>query len=289
MTPRADRLAAAVLLSGLAIAPAARADQALLIDESYTHTQTSHHMVKPLASAPRDWRMPVNYYQGTAYVRVEVKSKPSTAAVNYEICFISRSGYGCLGAHKFTQPTVLNYAVSLPSMWQYADVDWSMPLTSVALIVKNGSFAKVDTPDPQYYPMQLRVTITIVSKGAMLMPMADGGAAPPAPPPSPDAGVAVDAGRRADTGGAPIAPDPGSAPIRADAGSGGTGGAPTMPQTATTTSTPAPTRDPGADDTPTPTPKHETAAGGCAVGGAGGGGAMTWVLALWLFRRRRRR
>lgn len=175
MKPPADLLA--VLLLVAAAPGAAWAEQFVLVDLAYTHDRTSHKVVKPAAGAPSNWRTPVNYAEGTAHVRVEVMTKPSPTVVNYEICFISGAPinggyYGCLGARRFTAPTVLGYSVRLPSMWQYRNVDWSRPLREITLIVKDSGYRLVDRADPAFYPMQIRTTITIVSAGATLV---DGG------------------------------------------------------------------------------------------------------------------
>jgi len=227
-----------LLCSGLLLMAAPRrahAEQFVLLDLTYeattANTTDSHYPAKPAASIPANWRSPVNYANGSAHVRFEVLSAPSSTKTLYNICF-ENSAASCMGyPPAYTGPGVTNFSGMFSSFWNYMAVDWAQPITKVSLILKDESGMKVQG-NPQFYPYKMRVTITIVSPGSTYMPpditgmpanMAGSGA------PIAGAGGTGAAGSRAGAGGGGSGGSGGSssgAAGRASAGAGaGAGGA----------------------------------------------------------------
>lgn len=250
---------------------AASAAQVVVTEVTYTHSATttsdSHYLLAPLPGTPTDWVSPINYAQGTAVVRLEVFTKPTTAATRFQICFEGSPSYACTNqAPAYTTPGVYTWTTPFPSFYQYSQVNWSLGARRIALILKDTNNVKPApenvgaTESARYMPTDLRVTVTLVSPGGTYEP--------------PDAGVdaGVDAGTPFDAG----VPDAGAA----DAGSPDAGlDAPDAGQA-----------DAGAEDAG---PGEVPDAGGLGEPGVQGGcgcdaaPALLSLLALALVRRRR--
>ena len=261
-------------VAGLWASPArANNHQIVVVDETYTatsaNTSDSHYVLPARAGTPSNWRSPINYADGTVYVRLDVLSKPSAAATDNTICFVG-AGAACFGSRLYTAPGLVLYDAPLQSLWHYTELDWSQPVAQLAFVLKDASALKVQG-DPLFYPTTIHVTMTVVPPGETYapptdVPPSDGGAADAAT--SADAGVAlVDAGRLVDAG--KVGDPEGQAP-RADAGMDDRGAA---------TTSPTPRWTPG--DT----------GGGCSVAGSHGASSMglLWGVGLLLRRARRRR
>ena len=174
----------AVALAVLLFAPAAAAEQFVLVDSDYVHTKESHAYAKPLPGIPSNWRTPINYAEGTAVYHLTVVEKPSTENLNMGVCFVGVS-YCCFGYERFTKPGVYDWTDSIPGMWQYDKVDFTKPITEIPFIMRDRAAVKVDpgiemfygAPSTAlYFPMKSHLTITIVSKGATYVkPVVDAG------------------------------------------------------------------------------------------------------------------
>ena len=184
--------------------PPASNKQLVLIDETYTHTttlttvplmrkatdgRTSTNSGKAFSFfnfpswVPDNFVSPVNYAQGTIYQRIQVISKPSTKAVQYQLCLfqdqIIASKHACTSAAnlKFTAPGTYYSSQSMPTLYQYNNVVWSRYLLMQMLVVKDASGVPVDdrygyagewSGSPNlglYYPMKVRYTAIIVPPG----------------------------------------------------------------------------------------------------------------------------
>jgi hypothetical protein len=228
-------LCACLLLS--AAPHRAHAEQFVLLDLTYeatsANTSDSHFPATPAAGIPANWRSPVNYANGAAYVRFEVITKPSTVKTLYNICF-ENSVASCMGyPPAYTAPGVYNFSGQFSTFWNYSAVDWSQPITKVSLILKDEGGNKVQG-NAQFYPYKMHVTITIVAPGSTYVPpdatgmpanMAGSGA------PVAGAGGTGAAGSRAGAGGAGNGGSGGSGAAGSRAGaagraSAGNGGAP---------------------------------------------------------------
>jgi hypothetical protein len=290
----------------------ARAAQFTLADIGYTHARGSHYYGGRLAAdVPASWRTPTDFSGGKAYVRIEVKKKPNeTQSTMYQFCLIQSQDYTCSQYTKFSKAGIYEWSADLARFWQsHAAYDWGKKPNQIHLIVKDPNQVGIDSgsnfigaPNTGLYlPLDIRITIWIVSKGATL----DRTGLPPEPP-RPDAGVrtssakrdggAPDAGADDDDGtvvpigdaGVRLQPEPA---LATDAGGGGKGGesgsassggsgsgggagtaAPSGSGGATgggNRSVPTPPVDEGAD-----TGVKPSASGGCAIGGQGAGGGL---------------
>src|SRR4051812_48383953 len=89
------------LALAVALAPLAPpvASQVVVVEVTYTHsastTTDSHYRPALRPGTPSNWASPVDYSHGTAYVRLEVFTKPTTAATRYQICFEGSPSYSC--------------------------------------------------------------------------------------------------------------------------------------------------------------------------------------------------
>ncbi|MFM2417315.1 MAG: hypothetical protein RL385_2038, partial [Pseudomonadota bacterium] len=91
---------ALVTVGALAYAPMARAEQVILADVRYVHDSTtttdSHFRMAPSVGTPSDWTRPVDFSQGSVFVRLDVKTKPSgDAPTRFQICFEGTPSYAC--------------------------------------------------------------------------------------------------------------------------------------------------------------------------------------------------
>jgi hypothetical protein len=211
----APRFALSLAFGSCLAVSTARADQFVLTDVSYTHSTTttkdSHYHVVPLAGTPKNWLTPVDYSKGSAYVRVQIKTKPPGGApTRFQICFEGAPAYACTAQSMTYTTTGVQEWVTPFSDFYKGDgvgVDWSKGVAKVALILKDDQNGK---PAPEnvdagvvakYMPTDLHVVVGIVSQGATFKLPPDAGV--------PDAG-ATDAGAgdagRADASGSDAAP-----------------------------------------------------------------------------------
>src|SRR5258707_2374519 len=84
----------------LFLSGATQASQFVLTYVSYEHsvspTVDSHYRVAPNPGTPSDWLSPVNYANGgTAFMHLEVDTKPSNAPTIFQICFEATPSYAC--------------------------------------------------------------------------------------------------------------------------------------------------------------------------------------------------
>ena len=191
---------AALALASVALPRPARAEQFVVVDETYTataqNTDDSHYRVDPRAGSPTNWRSPVDYASGRAHARLEVITKPSTRKTLYNICYEATPSYACMGySPAYTAPGVYDFEFPFSTFYQYNMVDWSKGVRKIALILKDENEAKKQG-DPAFYPTKIHITITIVAPGGTYVPptaMADAGMEMDAAMPR-DGGALADAG-----------------------------------------------------------------------------------------------
>jgi MYXO-CTERM domain-containing protein len=196
---------AAPMLAGLGVlllASAARAEQFVLLDVTFTYTKAdadnatpnkSHYYVKsdrlnPMT--PTDWTKPVNFRSGRIHVRTEVMDKPAGSAdTRWTLCYIARkgigSGYGCSNTAAYTEKGLWPFEQGMTEWWQNEDIDWTQGIKQVDIVMKDskGVFAHTQ-PDPErWFPTTLRITMIQVSEGSTYdeslvpgLPSAAGGA-----------------------------------------------------------------------------------------------------------------
>jgi hypothetical protein len=141
------------------------------------------------AGIPTNWNTPVDYYNGTAYFRLELFEKPAPRTTTYQIC-INRSAslgewHSCMQClESFTEPGVYWTDQSPSTFWFYKKPNYanfvggypqlvlkgdpgggcSCPVTSAGL----AQFHCWDGyPDMNlYYPMRMRATAYVVAEGS---------------------------------------------------------------------------------------------------------------------------
>lgn len=179
----ASKLAAvAFFTSSLALSSLAMADQFVVMDETWTHTPDladSHKRFDPSVSTPDDWTSPVDYSQGTAWVYLEVHTKPTAQETKFQVCFEANPTYACTDQSP-TYTTVGTYEWSTPfsSFWSPPgeSVDWSQGDNKLACILKDTMNNKpsADNVGPEmaalYTPTEVRMVVTIVAPGSTYVP-----------------------------------------------------------------------------------------------------------------------
>ena len=105
---------AALALASVALPKPARAEQFVVVDETYTataqNTDDSHYRVRPRAGTPSNWRSPIDFASGRAHARLEVLEKPSTRKTLYNICYEATPSYACMAySPAYTAPGVYDW------------------------------------------------------------------------------------------------------------------------------------------------------------------------------------
>jgi hypothetical protein len=179
------------------------ADQFVAMDDTWEHTPDmpdSHYRVKPTAETPADWTSPVDYTDGTAWVYLEVQTKPTEQETKFQVCFEATPTYACT-AQSPTYTTVGTYewATDFSDFWSPPNgfVDWTQGVNKLACILKDTMNNKpsADNVGPDvaalYTPTLVRMVVTIVSPGATYVP----------PTPTGEGGGGAGAGGAPATGG----------------------------------------------------------------------------------------
>jgi hypothetical protein len=126
---------------------------------------------------------PINYAGGTLYQRIKVLNKPSSDLVRYQICFfqdeLTHEQHACSRSTDLTFTSTGTYyaSQSMPTLYQYDNIDWYRELLVLMTVVKDRNGIPVDdrygydglwigSPDfSRYYPMDVRYTAIIVPPG----------------------------------------------------------------------------------------------------------------------------
>lgn len=161
---------------------AALADQFVVLDETWVHgpdMPDSHYRVSPAAGTPADWVGPVDYSQGTAWVYLEVHTKPTDQPTKFQVCFEATPTYACTAqSPTYTEVGVYEWATSFSDFWSPPgeSVDWTQGVNKVACILKDTMNNKpsADNVGPEtaalYMPTEVRMVVTIVAPGSTYMP-----------------------------------------------------------------------------------------------------------------------
>jgi mono/diheme cytochrome c family protein len=181
------------------------AGQLVIADATYTHgvnTPDSHYYAAISASTPANWTSPVNYGGGITHTHLEVKTKPSAEATQFQVCYELKSG-GAACAYlsaAYTKTGVYDWDTPASGFWTSGTIDWSKGINRLAMILKDTANNKVtadvvgDARAALFVPTQLRVTVTIVKQGqAYAAPTNPTPTSTPAPTPTPTPSPTVDA------------------------------------------------------------------------------------------------
>ena len=244
----------APILAGLAVllaTPAARAEQFVLLDVTFTFTKAdadnatpskSHYYVKGdrlNAATPIDWTKPIDYRNGRIHVHTEVLDKPAGAAdTRWTLCYIARKGiddgYGCSNTALYTEKGVWEFEQGMTEWWQNDNIDWTQGIKQVDIVMKDGKGVFAHTkPDPErWFPTTVRITMIQVSEGSTYDPslvpgLGSGGAGAGGSGSGGNAGTAGSGGSA--SGGAAGASTAGSSSGGASETAAGAGGGPSAP------------------------------------------------------------
>jgi uncharacterized protein (TIGR03382 family) len=154
----------------------------VVVDTTYDHVASlpdSHFRVDPKPGTPANWKSPVDYSKGTAYVHLEVLTKPTDVPTKWQACFEATPTYGCVDQSP-TYTKIGNQDWSTPFSKFYMPpgqkVDWAQGTKKIALILKDTANNKPSadnvgaTKAAMYMPTRLRVVITLVSEGGTYVP-----------------------------------------------------------------------------------------------------------------------
>ena len=290
-------------LAGLLAAAPARAEQIVLFDITYTHTNANdtHHSISGAAlNQPANWTSPIDYTKGTIHFYQEVMTKPSTKPTIIDFCLISARDYGCIETFIYTHTGLHETVRSMAGgdVDKRNVIDFTQRMRSIQMVLKTPAPTWINGGRPQsdYLPSMMRFVATLVSPGGTYMK--------PAPTPGFNPGDGGAAASPADASVSPTtdAAAPGTGGSSGSGGSGGTGGsggsggggsggsggstdAAVVADAASGTTTPpspppavdaaAPSNPPPRPPTPSPGSGGQSGssggassvAGGCAVGG----------------------
>jgi hypothetical protein len=175
----------------IAATSAARAEQFVLFDATFTYTKKdadnsrpskSHYYVKGdmlSKDRPRDWTAPVDYRNGTVHIRAEVIEKPEGGTpTTWTICYIPNkgkgNGYGCTGTQLYREKGVYERDVSMKKFWENDSILWSEGIKQMDLVIKDdsggGGHAHKRKDSEKFFPTRMRITVIQVSAGSTYDP-----------------------------------------------------------------------------------------------------------------------
>ena len=135
----------------------------------------------PMASANGNWTSPINFAEGTLYLRAEIFSIPVPQDdMKLQLCFwqYNNTLENCTNSRNVPgrAGTVAEWSVPVQGMWKKngAVIDWVNPRDRNGFAIKNGEGLPVssysgwnwngENPD-DWYPMSVRFTVVVVEKG----------------------------------------------------------------------------------------------------------------------------
>lgn len=278
---------------------AARAEQIVVLDETWVHgpdMPDSHFRKEPIVGTPTDWVSPVDYSQGTAWVYLEVHSKPTEQETRFQVCFEATPTYACTAQSPiYTTVGTYEWATPFAEFWSPPGemVDWTLGVNKLACILKDTMNGKpsADNVGPEtaalYMPTEVRMVVTIVSPGGVYVPPTPSGAGSTGGDESSGGSSGASSGEvgatsgAATTGGEDETTTGGSSSGAPGSSSGDTGG-----EVVTTSGAGGTTSTSGAGESSGAASEGEADGCACATG-AGGGGWLGLLLGLGLRRRRR--
>jgi hypothetical protein len=169
-------LATAALVSAISLlSTRARADQFVAMDERWIHgpdMPDSHYRVSPDAGTPADWSA---YADGSAWVYLEVLTKPTAQETKFQVCFEATPTYACTyQSPTYTSLGTYEWETPFSAFWSppNTSVDWSQGTNKLACILKdtmNGKPSADNVGDQVaalYMPTEVRMVVTIVANGS---------------------------------------------------------------------------------------------------------------------------
>jgi len=163
-------------------------EQLVMLDLTYTFNSTKQGFSANLPfppNMPSNLITPIDYAHGWIYQKLEVQTKPTTKPVIFQMCIFQdekiATKHACTAGAKltFTTPGTYYADQSMPSLYQYGNLQWNRSLLTQIFAVKDGNAHPIDNsyyipgearyfgyPDLSFYfPMQVRYTAIIVRPG----------------------------------------------------------------------------------------------------------------------------
>jgi hypothetical protein len=177
----------AVVAIALGSTPAWAA-QVVVFDQTWDHTPDladSHFRMPPAVETPADWVNPVDYSQGSAWVYLEVHTKPTAQETKFQVCFEANPTYACTAqSPTYTEVGTYEWETPFSGFWSPPGeyVDWAQGVNNIACILKDTMNGKpsADNVGPEvaalYTPTEVRLVVTIVEAGSVYEPPTPTGA-----------------------------------------------------------------------------------------------------------------
>jgi hypothetical protein len=182
-----NKIATVLWLAGF-LALCLRAEQFVFINETKTwdgKTQ-SYNLTR---MGPSNWVSPVNYVDGKVYIRYELIQRPSDKIVPVQLCMWqdSWSRESCCQCNNTKPVQVYYWDAGTPSQWwRKSPLDYTRPFQRASMMHKNescsgvllmsescGSHCYVGSDLNLHVPITFKLTVIVVSQGAVFTPPAD--------------------------------------------------------------------------------------------------------------------
>jgi len=177
-----DFVALGVALGVCLCSSVALADQVVVFDQTWDHTADlpdSHFRMPPSAETPADWVSPVDYSQGSAWVYLEVHTKPTDEETKFQVCFEATPTYACTAqSPTYTEVGVYEWETAFADFWSPPGelVDWAQGTNNIACILKDTMNGKPSADNvgrevaALYMPTEVRLVVTLVEAGSVYEP-----------------------------------------------------------------------------------------------------------------------
>ncbi|MBK7218087.1 MAG: hypothetical protein IPH95_13815 [Candidatus Promineofilum sp.] len=135
----------------------------------------------PLAGANINWTTPINFAEGTLYLRVEIFDQPVPQSMKMEFCVWQANNTleNCTAraAVSGQTGTVVTWSTAVKKMWKKdgQPINWAQPRDRNGVAIRNSQGDPVsnynnwgwsgEDPD-EWYPLDMRFTVVVVEKGA---------------------------------------------------------------------------------------------------------------------------
>lgn len=184
-TPKTTATATAtVTLTPSPTATPAPGEELLVFDLNREVTTADHGFPwdkPPLAAANIDWTQPVNFAEGTLYLRVEIFDQPMPQNMKLEFCFWQANNTleNCSSrvAVSGQSGTVVTWSTPVKKMWKKdgLPINWALPRDRNGVAIRNSAGEPVsdysgwdwsgEIPG-EWYPLDMRFTVVVAEKGA---------------------------------------------------------------------------------------------------------------------------
>ncbi len=158
----------------------AQAGQIVVMDQTWVHAPDladSHFRVPPMEGTPDNWVSPIDYSKGSAWVYLEVHTKPTQQETKFQVCFEATPTYACTNQSPiYTEVGTIEWETPFANFYQGNMVDWSKGTNKLACILKDTMNGKPsadnvgDEVSALYMPTEVRMVVTLVEAGSVYEP-----------------------------------------------------------------------------------------------------------------------